>query len=120
MDITAQARIDNLLWAAATVLFIIVGSLAVGHAARLIARARGLSASDQRKIFWGFLFASPWIIGFVIFVVGPALASLYYSVTDYRLGKDIHYVGLENYRTMLLGEGAQGRRFTNSMFNSFY
>ncbi len=120
MDVSAQARVDNLLWSAATILFIIVGSVALGHAARLIARWRGLSASEQRKIYWGFLFASPWIIGFVIFVVGPALASLYYSVTDYRLGKDMNYVGLDNYRTLLLGEGAQGRRFSNAMFNSFY
>ena len=66
------------------------------------------------------MFASPWIIGFVIFVVGPALASLYYSVTDYRLGKDLHYIGLDNYRTLLLGTGAQGRRFASAMFNSFY
>ncbi|MFN8452901.1 MAG: hypothetical protein U0521_30875, partial [Anaerolineae bacterium] len=98
MDSAAQARLDNLIWSAATVVFIIVGSILVGHAARVIARARGMSPSEQRKIYWGFLFAAPWIIGFVIFVVGPALASLYYSVTDYRLGKDIHYVGLENYR----------------------
>lgn len=120
MDSAALARIDNLVWSAATLLFIIVGSIAVGHFARLIARWRGLSVREQNRVFWGFLFASPWIIGFVIFVVGPALASLYYSVTDYRLGKDIHYIGLENYRTLLMGEGAQGRRFSQSMFNSFY
>ena len=41
-------------------------------------------------MYWGFLFACPWIIGFVIFVVGPALASLYYSFTDYRMGKEQH------------------------------
>jgi ABC-type sugar transport system permease subunit len=120
MDPAVQARVDNLLWAAATVLFIIVGSVVIGYAARLIARWRGLSESEQRKIFWGFMLASPWIIGFVIFVVGPALASFYYSFTDYRLGRDIHYIGLENYRELLLGEGAPGRRFTSAMFNSFY
>ncbi len=120
MDIAAQERIDNLLWSAATVIFIIVGSIAIGHLARIIAKARGLSEGDQRKIYWGFMFASPWIIGFVIFVVGPALASLYYSFTNYRLGKSIDYIGLDNYRTLLLGQGAQGRRFMDAMFNSFY
>ena len=43
MDISVQARVDNLLWSAATVLFIIVGSVAHRPPARLIARARGLS-----------------------------------------------------------------------------
>lgn len=120
MNSSIQAHVDNLVWAAVTVLFIIVGSIAIGHLMRLLARWRGLSEGEQRKIYWGFMFASPWIIGFLIFVVGPALASLYYSVTDYQLGKDMHYVGLDNYRTLLLGQGAQGRRFTNAMFNSFY
>ncbi len=120
MNSSIQPHVDNLMWAAATVLFIIVGSVAIGHLARIAARMRGLSEGEQRKVYWGFLFASPWIIGFLIFVVGPALASLYYSVTDYQLGKEMKYVGLDNYRTLLLGEGAQGRRFTNAMFNSFY
>lgn len=120
MDSSVQARMDTLLWAAATVLFIIVGSVVIAQVARWVAGRFRISEAEQRKIYWGFLFASPWIIGFIIFVVGPALASLYYSVTDYQLGKEMHYVGLENYRTLLMGEGAQGRRFTNAMFNSFY
>jgi ABC-type sugar transport system permease subunit len=120
MDSSVQARMDTLLWAAATVLFIIVGSVVIAQVARWVAGRFRISEAERRKIYWGFLFASPWIIGFMIFVVGPALASLYYSVTDYQLGKDLNYVGLENYRTLLMGEGAQGRRFTNAMFNSFY
>lgn len=120
MDTSAQARLENLLWAIGTAVFILIGSILVGHAARIIARRRGLSASEQRKVFWGFMFAAPWIIGFVIFVVGPALASLYYSFTDYKLGKAMNWTGLDNYRELLLGEGAQGRRFSQAMFNSFY
>lgn len=120
MDVSAQARLENLLWAVGTAVFIVIGSIVVGQAAKTVARWRGLSHSDQRKVYWGFLFAAPWIIGFVIFVLGPALASLYYSFTDYKLGKAINWTGLENYRELLLGEGAQGRRFSQAMFNSFY
>ncbi|MBI5667850.1 MAG: sugar ABC transporter permease [Chloroflexi bacterium] len=120
MDVSAQARLENLLWAIGTAAFIVIGSVLVGQAAKMIARWRGLSTSDQRKVFWGFLFAAPWIIGFVIFVLGPALASLYYSFTDYKLGKEMNWTGLENYRELLLGAGAQGRRFSQAMFNSFY
>ncbi|GIL12561.1 MAG: hypothetical protein BroJett038_12810 [Chloroflexota bacterium] len=120
MDVSSQARWENLLWAAGTAIFIVVGSILVGYAAKRVARWRGLSASEQRKVYWGFLFAAPWIIGFVIFVLGPALASLYYSFTDYKLGKPMTWVGLDNYRELLLGQGAQGRRFSQAMFNSFY
>lgn len=100
--------------------FIALGSLALAAAARQIARLRRFTSGEQRRVFWGFLFASPWIIGFVIFVVGPALTSLYYSFTDYKLGDPINWVGLDNYRTLLTGAGAHGRRFQQAMFNSFY
>ncbi|PJF28317.1 MAG: hypothetical protein CUN52_13325, partial [Phototrophicales bacterium] len=73
-----QPKLETLFWAFGTIIFIIVGSILVGTLARLVAKGFRLSESEQRKIFWGFLFASPWIIGFFIFVVGPALASLYY------------------------------------------
>ncbi|MBW4435921.1 MAG: ABC transporter permease subunit [Pleurocapsa minor GSE-CHR-MK-17-07R] len=120
MDVAAQARLDNLLWAAATVIFIAAGSVLLGLLARGGARLARLSDAEGRKIFWGVFFASPWIIGFFIFVVGPALASLLYSFTDYKLGDSMNFVGLDNYRELLLGEGAHGRRFAGAMYNSFY
>ncbi|HEX6331444.1 MAG TPA: sugar ABC transporter permease, partial [Actinomycetota bacterium] len=46
------------------------------------------------------LFLSPWLIGFSAFIVYPALASLYYSFTNYDLLSDPRFVGLDNYRFM--------------------
>ncbi len=115
-----QPHLDTLGWSALTVLFIIVGSYLIARLASWIAGRAGQSGSEQRKIFWGFLFASPWILGFVIFVVGPALASLYYSFTDYKLGDPITWVGLNNYSTLLMGKGTAGKQFAQSMYNSFY
>ena len=43
---------------------------------------------------------SPWIIGFSAFILYPALASLYYSFTNYDLLSAPEFVGLENYRFM--------------------
>jgi ABC-type sugar transport system permease subunit len=120
MDVAAQARLDNLLWAAATIAFIAVGGFMLASLARAGGRLARLSGGESRKLFWGVFFASPWIIGFFIFVVGPALASLIYSFTDYKLGESMNFVGLENYRELLLGEGAHGRRFAGAMYNSFY
>ncbi len=116
----SEARFHNLEWALYTVIFIVISSVLLGALARLVARLFRLSGAEQRKIFWGFTFAGPWIIGFFIFVLGPALASLYYSFTDYQLGQSIEWIGLDNYRALLLGEGRQGRMFNTSMLNSFY
>ena len=46
------------------------------------------------------LFMSPWIIGFSAFILYPALASLYYSFTNYDLLSAPEFVGLDNYRFM--------------------
>lgn len=42
----------------------------------------------------------PWIIGFLVFILYPMLASLYYSFTRYDLLSDPEIVGLDNYRFM--------------------
>jgi multiple sugar transport system permease protein len=46
------------------------------------------------------LFLSPWIVGFSVFILYPALASLYYSFTNYDLLEAPRFVGLDNYRFM--------------------
>ena len=115
-----QLRLENMAWAVATVIFILATSYAIGTLAQLVGRLLRWSEAEQRKVFWGFFFAGPWISGFFIFVLGPAVASLYYSFTDYRIGKPFEWIGVENYRTLLLGEGAPGRRFNQALFNSFY
>jgi multiple sugar transport system permease protein len=48
------------------------------------------------------MFISPWIIGFLVFILYPFLASLYYSMTSYHLrpGETPNWVGLENYRQL--------------------
>lgn len=43
------------------------------------------------------LFISPWIIGFLAFFVGPAIASLVYSFADYNAITKPIWVGFDNY-----------------------
>jgi multiple sugar transport system permease protein len=54
------------------------------------------------EVFWGLLFISPWIVGFLVFVAFPMLASLYLSCTDYKIGVDnTNWIGLQNYSRLL-------------------
>ena len=47
----------------------------------------------------GFLYIFPWIIGFLLFKLYPFLSSLYYSLTDYNLFKEvINIIGIDNYK----------------------
>jgi len=112
----SNPKLYTLVWAAATLLFIILSSLAVGALAKLIAKLRGKNQLYQDKTFTGYLFASPWIVGYIIFVVGPTVASLYWSGTRFRLPDPPQWVGLANYTQLLTGD----IKFRVSLLNSLY
>ena len=48
-----------------------------------------------------YLFISPWVIGFILFYLGPILASLYISLTKWDLLTPPKLVGLANYERIL-------------------
>jgi multiple sugar transport system permease protein len=58
------------------------------------ARKRKYKPADTRA---GFLFLSPWILGFVGLTAFPMLASLYLAFTDYDLFTAPEWVGWENF-----------------------
>lgn len=49
----------------------------------------------------GWLFVTPWIIGFAGFVLGPMLFSLYTSFTKYNIIRAPQWIGLQNYERIL-------------------
>jgi multiple sugar transport system permease protein len=49
----------------------------------------------------GWLWASPWLVGFVAFMLLPIAMSVYYSFTEYPLLEKPVFVGLENYARLL-------------------
>jgi ABC-type sugar transport system permease subunit len=52
-----------------------------------------------REALWGYVFVAPWLIGLLLFTLGPMVASLALSVTDFNLVKPegMKFVGLDNY-----------------------
>ena len=88
-----------LVTAFAAIIFIIVSSYGVGRLASFIAKLTGASRRKQENTFAGYLFASPWIVGFLIFVIIPMGFSLYWSFTDYRVisNQPANWVGFDNY-----------------------
>jgi multiple sugar transport system permease protein len=61
----------------------------------------------------GLFFASPIVIGFIIFTFGPLLASLYLSFTAYDVLSPPVWIGTENYQRMLEDE-----RFSKTLVNT--
>ena len=48
-----------------------------------------------------YLFLLPWLIGLVVFLIGPIVASVLLSFTNWNLISPPRWVGLENYRDMI-------------------
>jgi pectin-derived oligosaccharide transport system permease protein len=63
---------------------------------------RKKEASRDNKA--GYLFLLPWLIGLIVITVGPMLASLYLSFTNYSLIQAPKWVGLANYARMFTDE----------------
>lgn len=55
-----------------------------------------------RETLWGYVFISPWLIGLVLFTLGPMIAAFVLSLTDFNLLRPeaIKFVGLDNYIRM--------------------
>jgi len=51
----------------------------------------------RRRYLTVLLFMSPWIIGFIVFLLYPMLSSLYFSFTRYDLLSQPVWTGLSNY-----------------------
>jgi multiple sugar transport system permease protein len=58
-----------------------------------------------REAIDGYLFAAPTLIGLILFSLGPFIASLYLSFTDFPGIKPPTWVGLNNYARMFLRDG---------------
>jgi multiple sugar transport system permease protein len=61
---------------------------------------RAMSPRARREAIEGYVSISPWLIGFLIFTVGPLLASVYYSLTQWTITRPPQWIGAENYVRM--------------------
>ncbi|HLU81859.1 MAG TPA: sugar ABC transporter permease [Trueperaceae bacterium] len=59
----------------------------------------GTASLLREQKIWGWIFLSPWVLGFFGFTILPILASLVFSFTDFKLTEpgEISFVGLRNY-----------------------
>jgi multiple sugar transport system permease protein len=65
------------------------------------AAARRRRRKRTRTYGLAFLFLSPWIVGFLLFLLYPMVASLYFSFTHYDLLSSPRWIGLANYKYMV-------------------
>ncbi len=60
-----------------------------------------MSTRRRQDAVAGYLFIMPWLVGFLIFVLGPICVSLYLSFTDYEIVNQPVFTGLNNFQMLL-------------------
>jgi len=59
-----------------------------------------MSSIAKREERYFYIFISPWIIGFLIFIAGPIIASLYFSFCNYDVVTPPVWIGFQNYKKL--------------------
>lgn len=82
------------------------------------AKRRGwLGSPLQRKeALEGYLWISPWVIGFLVFSLGPIIASAYLSFTQYKIASSPIWIGLANYQEAFFVD----KQFWSSLLRTGY
>lgn len=86
--------------------------------AAILARRSGPVGRLMRgEAMWGYLFASPWLLGLVVFTAGPFLASVIFSFCHYDVLHPPRWVGLENFRMLFTEDWPL---FSKTLYNAAY
>ena len=62
-------------------------------------RKARISLATQEAI-WFYIFVGPWLLAFLIFTLGPMVASLFFSFTQYNAIQPPIWIGLKNFVTL--------------------
>ena len=57
---------------------------------------RELAPRKRWQNIYGYLFLTPWLIGFLGLFIGPGVTSLYLSLTKYDVLSPPEFIGLAN------------------------
>jgi len=73
-------------------------------------KGRRYAGLEREQTKWGWIFISPWIIGFLIFTLGPVIATLVFSFTNYNpvQPENTQFVAVQNYLRMF-GDAKVGK-----------
>ena len=77
----------------------------------------------KREALEGVLFASPWLIGFVLFTVGPMLASFLLSFTRWdgiTPMSELRWTGMENYSRLIRLDPSFRKALHNTVFYALF
>ncbi len=116
----AQTRYPYVNWGIVSVLMVLLAVVVMVVWVVLARRGKlGYSPTRQEAIE-GYLFASPWILGFLLFTLGPVVLSFLFSFCDYRVLSPARWVGLLNYQDLMSSDPLFWKSLWNTCFYTIF
>jgi multiple sugar transport system permease protein len=78
-------------------------------------RKRFASSRARNENVAAYVFLIPWLLGFFLLTLGPMVASLYLSLTDFELFTPPEWLGIDNYLRLFTAD----RRYLHSLQVTF-
>src|SRR5437762_7370404 len=74
-----------------------------------------MRSKEFKQLAKGLGFLSPWLIGFLAFMLLPIVLSFYYSLCEFTLIKPPMFIGADNYRE-LMGDEVFWKALRNTIY----
>lgn len=81
-----------------------------------VVKREAKSRLKNREMWYGYLFISPMVLGYLIFLLGPIVAAFGMSLTNWSLFTPASFVGFDNYAKALSGDPT----FWTTLGNTIY
>lgn len=85
--------------------------------------ATGIKGQDREDTIAGWLFMTPALLVFSVFLIIPILFAVYFSLTDWNgisPPAEANFIGLENYQAVLIDGGIRQADFFKALKNTTY
>jgi multiple sugar transport system permease protein len=79
-------------------------------------RQMRIGRQTRRALFAGLTFISPWVIGFIIFLAVPIVASIVLSFTEYDVLHPARWTGFKNYIVLITDDPLFWKSLWNTTF----
>src|SRR5690625_3232923 len=84
--------------------------------AQQMGRYQRVKALLHKETTSGYVFAAPFIVGFLAFTIIPMIYSFYISFTDYRIFAEPVWIGLDNYIRLFTSDPRVVRSVTVTLY----
>ncbi|NQT85915.1 extracellular solute-binding protein [bacterium] len=98
---------------AAVVILLLIAAAVIYLCKGRRALLRQMAAPEARA---GYLFLTPWLVGFIVLTAGPIVLSVVYSFCRYDVLHPPQFVGWQNYRTLLTDDPLFWKSLANTAF----